>query len=181
MATRIVLTYADYAAIPNNGRRYELHEGELSVTPAPSSRHQEVVVNLVVLLTPHVKSRGLGKVLVSPIDCILSDTTVVQPDLVYVERSRLDAISERGIERPPTLVVEVLSPSTILIDRSVKGQLYARHRVPYYWIVDAEARTVEAFELAGDGYRLAAGLEGRRPAALPPFPGLMLDPSAVWP
>jgi len=181
MATRIVLTYADYAAIPNDGKRYELHEGELSVTPAPSSRHQEVVVNLVVLLTQHVKSRGLGKVLVSPIDCILSDTTVVQPDLVYVEQARLDAISERGIEGPPTLVVEVLSPSTILIDRSVKGQLYARHRVPYYWIADAEARTVEAFELAGDGYRPAGGLEGRRSAALPPFPGLTLDPSAIWP
>ncbi len=181
MATRIVLTYADYAAIPNNGRRYELHEGELSVTPAPGTRHQRVVGELFILLSQHVRARGMGQVFVSPIDCILSDTTVVQPDLVYVEQSRLDAISERGIEGPPTLVVEVLSPSTILIDRSVKGQLYARHRVPYYWIVDAEARTVEAFELAGAGYRPAGGLEGKRSAALPPLPDLTLDPSAVWP
>jgi Uma2 family endonuclease len=181
MATRVVLTYADYVAIPNNGRRYELHEGELSVTPSPSPAHQRVVLNFAVVLERYVRERGLGEVFVAPIDCILSETVVVQPDIVYLERARLAAISQRGIEGPPTLVIEVLSPSTLQIDRSVKGQLYARHRVPYYWIVDAEARTVEAFELAGDGYQPAGGLEGQRSAALPPLPGLTLDPSAVWP
>jgi Uma2 family endonuclease len=181
MATRIVLTYADYAAIPNDGKRYELHEGELSVTPAPSPQRQQVIGNLYLRLRLHVDAEGLGQVLLSPIDCIISDTTVVQPDIVYLEASRLTVISRRGVEGPPTLVVEVLSPSTLQIDRSVKGQLYAKHGVPYYWIVDAEARTVEAFELGGQGYRPAGVLQGQRPAALPPFPGLTLDPSAVWP
>ncbi len=181
MATRISLTYADYAAIPNDGKRYELHEGELSVTPAPGTRHQTVVLNLVVLLTQHVKHVQLGQVFVSPIDCILSETTVVQPDVVFVERSRATAISERGIEGPPTLVIEVLSPSTIQIDRGVKGQLYAKHRVPYYWIVDPERRTIEAFALSGEGYQPAGRLEGERAAGLPPFPDLQLDPAAVWP
>jgi Uma2 family endonuclease len=181
MATRIVLTYADYAAIPNDGKRYELHEGDLSVTPAPGTRHQRVVVNLVFVLTQHVRDRHSGEVFVSPVDCILSETTVVQPDVVYVESARHAIVSERAIEGAPTLAVEVLSPSTVQIDRLVKGQLYARHRVPYYWIVDAEPRTIQAFELSGGAYRLIGTLEERRPVALPPFPDLLLDPAAIWP
>jgi len=175
MATRVVLTYADYAAIPNDGRRYELHEGELSVTPSPSPTHQRVVLNLAAMLREHVNSRGLGEVFVSPIDCILSQTTVVQPDVVYLDRPRLAAVSSRGIEGPPTLVVEVLSPSTVQIDRAVKLQLYARHGVVHYWIVDPDSRRIEAHTLATGGYQPAT------PGALPPFADLTLDPATLWP
>jgi Uma2 family endonuclease len=181
MATRIVLTYADYAAIPNDGKRYELHEGDLSVTPAPGTGHQTIVLNVAMLLSQHVRIRQLGRVFVSPVDCILSETTVVQPDILFVARDRLTLVSERGIEGPPTLVVEVLSPSTVQIDRTVKAQLYAKHGVSYYWIADVEPRTVQAFELSGDAYRPAGTLEGGRPVALPPFPDLLLDPAAIWP
>jgi Uma2 family endonuclease len=181
MATRIVLTYADYAAIPNDGKRYEVHEGDLSVTPAPGTGHQTVVLNAAILLNHHVRTRQLGRVFVSPVDCILSETSVVQPDIVFVGQDRLTLVTERGIEGSPTLVVEVLSRSTIRIDRVIKAQLYARHGVPYYWIADVESRTVQAFELSGDAYRPAGTLEGGRPAALPPFPDLSLDPAAIWP
>lgn len=181
MATRIVLTYADYAAIPNDGKRYELHEGDLSATPAPGTRHQTVVLNLVLVLTQHVRARHLGEMFVSPVDCILSETSVVQPDVVFVESAKSAIVSERGIEGPPTLVVEVLSPSTIQIDRLVKGQLYARHGVPYYWIADAVSRTVQALELGDGAYRPVGTLEEGRRVALPPFPDLLLDPAAIWP
>jgi Uma2 family endonuclease len=181
MATRIVLTYADYAAIPNDGKRYELYEGDLSVTPAPGTTHQTVVFHLAMLLSQHVTNRRLGKVFISPIDCILSDTTVVQPDVVHVDSSRLAIVSERAIEGAPTLVIEVLSPSTVQIDRLVKGQLYAKHGVPYYWIADAVSRTVQAFDLSGAAYRPVGTLEEGRPVALPPFPDLILDPAAIWP
>jgi Uma2 family endonuclease len=181
MTTRVNLTYADYAAIPADGRRYEVHEGEVSVTPAPSPTHQEVLGSLFALLRQHVKSRGLGKVFPSPIDCMLSDTTVVQPDIVYVTSASLPAISRRGIEGPPTLVVEVLSPSTVQIDRGVKFQLYGRHGVPHYWIVDPEARTIEAYRLAEGAYELSARLEGTQPVGLVPFPDLVLDPTSLWP
>ena len=181
MATRVILTYKDYEALPANGRRYEVHEGELSLTPAPSPKHQEVSGNLFVLLHHHVKTRGLGKVFDAPIDCILSDITIVQPDIVYLERGRLTAISSRGIEGAPTLVVEILSPSTIQIDRSVKFQLYVRHGVPYYWIVDPDGHTIEAYILAGGAYQFAARLEGAEPASLPPFSDLALVPASLWP
>jgi Uma2 family endonuclease len=181
MALRTLLTYADYAAIPNDGKRHELHEGELSVTPAPSPKHQDILLNLTVAVRDHVLRRGLGKVFVSPIDVILNDGSVLQPDLVYLEASRLTLVSDRGIEGAPSLVVEVLSPTTRQIDRTVKGQLYARYGVPHYWIVDPDARTIQAFALEGAGYRPAATLGGDLPGALPPFLDLRLDPAAVWP
>ncbi|HET7339992.1 MAG TPA: Uma2 family endonuclease [Methylomirabilota bacterium] len=82
MATeRVVLTYEDYAALPNDGRRYEVHDGELSVTPSPGTLHQHLVGHLVRLLADHVESRRLGVVCVSPLDVILAGTTIVQPDM----------------------------------------------------------------------------------------------------
>ena len=180
MGLRTVLTYEDYAALPADGRRYEIHDGELSVTPAPGTRHQEVSANLFDLLRRHVKDRGLGKLFYAPTDCILAETTIVQPDLVFVETGRLPLISERGIEGSPSLVVEVLSPSTTHLDRGSKAQLYARHRVPAYWIVDPAGRTLDAYALDLGAYRLAGRLEGPEVRALPPFPDLTLDPAAVW-
>ncbi|MEK7363605.1 MAG: Uma2 family endonuclease, partial [candidate division NC10 bacterium] len=178
---RVILTYKDYEALPADGRRYELHDGELSVTPAPSPRHQEISGNLNEILRGHVKTRGLGKVFYSPIDCILSDITVVQPDLVYLDPSRLALLSNRGIEGPPTLVVEILSPSTTEIDRSTKRQVYARHGVPYYWIVDPEARVVEAYVLSEGVYQLSARVAGSEPVSLPPFSALAFVLASLWP
>jgi Uma2 family endonuclease len=76
MTTRVRLTYEDYAALPDAGRRYELHEGELSVTPAPGTNHQATLRNLVVILDGHVAARGLGEVFPAPMDCILENSTV---------------------------------------------------------------------------------------------------------
>jgi Uma2 family endonuclease len=178
---RVILTYKDYEALPADGRRYELHDGELSVTPAPSPQHQRISGNLNEVLRQHVKARNLGEVLYAPIDCILGETTVVQPDLVYLDTARLSAVSARGIECPPTLVVEILSPATTVVDRSTKLQLYARYGVPYYWIVDPEARTIEAYTLAAGGYQLAARASGRAPVSLLPFADLALVPDSLWP
>ncbi len=178
--SRVILTYRDYEALPADGRRYELHEGELAVTPAPSPQHQRISGNLNEVLRQHVKSRRLGEVLYAPIDCILSETTVIQPDLVYLDASRLPAVSARGIEGPPTLVVEILSPTTTLVDRSTKRQLYARYGVPFYWIVDPEGRAVEAYTLSDQGYELAVRATGAGPVSPPPFSDLALVPDALW-
>ncbi|HYE92840.1 MAG TPA: Uma2 family endonuclease [Terriglobales bacterium] len=167
-------------ALPDDGKRYELHDGELSVTPAPGLRHQDVLINLTLILVPHVRAAGNGKCLIAPFDCIMSDITVVQPDLLYVEPERLRAISERGVEGAPTLAIEILSPSTRQIDQRRKLALYARHGVTWYWIVDPIARTIEVRRLDGDAYRLVATLQGETARALPPFDDLPLDPAAVW-
>jgi len=180
MATRAGLTYRDYAALPDDGRRYELHQGELSVTAAPGTRHQGTVIALASRLYDHVTSRGLGKVFVAPTDCILSDQTVVQPDILFVAADRLAIVSERAIEGAPTLVVEVQSPSTARLDRERKLMLYAEHGIPFYWIVDPTSRTIEAFQLGGVNYT-AAGRVAATAAALPPLSDLEIDLAALWP
>lgn len=178
---RVVLTYKEYEALPADGRRYEIHEGELSVTPAPSPQHQMISRNLFLVLYSHVKAKGIGEVLYAPLDVILSDISIVQPDIVYLDPTRLGAISQRGVEGPPTLVVEIVSPSTTLIDRSTKHQLYARHGVPFFWLVDPEGRTVEAFVLGPQGYSLALRASGTAPVSPPPFHDLALVPGSLWP
>ena len=179
-AGRTVLTYRDYAALPDDGRRYEIHEGELSVTAAPRTKHQEVSIKLASALHVHVTARGLGKVFAAPIAVILSDISVVEPDIVYVATDRLGLISERGIEGPPTLVVEILSPTTALIDRTRKMQLYARHGVPWYWLVDPDSRTVEIYRLIEGSYALTARVGGGEPLSAEPFPDLVIRPASLW-
>jgi Uma2 family endonuclease len=178
---QVVLNYRDYEALPNDGRRYEIHAGELSVTPAPGPLHQETLGNLYVSLRDHVVRRGLGKIFLAPLDVILADVSIVQPDLIFIARDRASLLTSRGIEGAPTLVVEILSASTIQIDRHAKLQLYARHGVPCYWIVDPPRRLVEAYELVEERYRLAARGAGDEVLSAPPFPDLVLPLSSVWP
>lgn len=178
--SRVKLTYDDYCLLPDDGRRYELHDGELSVCPAPGSPHQIVSGNLYDLLRHHVRSRGLGLVVYSPLDCILSETTVLQPDLLFVDTARLALVTRRGMEGPPNLVVEIVSPSTTSIDRRKKRRLYARYGVPNYWIVDPDARTFEGFVLAGTTYRLQAKGQDDETIRLPPFPDLAVNLATLW-
>jgi Uma2 family endonuclease len=180
-ATRVILTYRDYAALPQDGKRYELHEGELSMTPAPGSRHQQVSANLFMILRQHVQAKALGEVLYAPLDCILSDVTIVQPDIVYLAPEKRGLISARGIEGPPTLVIAILSPSTAQIDRATKMQLYARYKVPYYWIVETDPVAIEVFGLSGEGYSLLARAAANDSVPFPPFVDLIVVPNNLAP
>lgn len=181
MTSRIVLTYEDYAALPHDGKRYELHEGELSLMGAPSVRHQLVIGNLYSILRAYVLASRRGQVMLSPLDCIMSDITVLQPDLLYVDETRRRLLSERALEGAPTLAIEVLSPWSRHIDRHRKMLLYAKHGVEWYWIVDGDALTIDAYARERDAYRLDTRLEGTAPRALPPFLDLPLDPASIWP
>src|ERR1700675_3613122 len=169
LSSRTLLTYEDFAALPNDGKRYELHEGELSVTPAPGTPHQRILGNLFLILAPHVRAAGRGELMLSPFDCIMTKITVVEPDLVYVDEHRQGLLSERALEGAPTLAVEIISPYTGRIDRQNKMKLYADHDVEWYWIVDPKPRTIEAYHLEAGSYRLDARLEGSAPRALSPF------------
>ena len=175
----VVLTYKHYAALPNDGRRYEIHEGDLSITLTPGTRHQLISGNLLFALHAHVQARGLGQVFL-PLDVILSDITIVQPDIVFVAIDRMARISARGIEGAPTLVVEILLPRTRQIDRYVKTRLYARHGIPYYWMVDRDAHGVECYTLDDGTYALSAWLTGDQTLNAAPFPDLGLPLPSLW-
>ncbi len=134
----VPLTYREYCFFPDDGQRHEIVEGEHYVTPVPTTTHQRVSGNLFVALHSQLRERGIAEVFSAPTDVILSDTTVVQPDLVVVRMSRSGAISERGIEGPPDLVIEILSPNTSGRDEFLKKAAYAKAGVPEYWLVDPD-------------------------------------------
>ena len=185
MTVRVALTYQDYVALPHDGKRYEIHDGELCEMAAPTLLHQILLFNLAKALDAHVSARGLGLVMVAALDVILSDrpteTTILQPDVVYLDNQRMEAAHMRGIEGPPTLVIEIFSPSTAVIDRTRKRDLYARYGVPYLWFVDPDTREIEAHGLDAGTYRLARRVSGAEPVDLPPFTDLNLVPSSLWP
>jgi len=177
---RVVLTYADYVTMPDDGRRYEILDGELAVTPSPGRRHQTIVGEIFSLLNGHVKAYSLGQVFVSPFDVILDDTSIVQPDIVYVATSRLGIVAERGVEGAPSLVIEVISPSTRQRDRNAKLQLYARHGVPHVWIIDPDARSADAYVLRSGGYVMETRAAGEESLRAEPFLDFAIPMAPLW-
>jgi Uma2 family endonuclease len=179
-AGRIVLTYEDYCALPDDGKRYEIIEGELYATPSPSRAHQEFVANLLVVLKPFVDAGGIGVVYIAPFDVILEETSVVVPDLLFVARDRLGIVTDRGVRGAPDLIVEILSPGTARRDRVEKAKLYARHGVSHYWLADPEARILEVYELVDGQYRRSASLADDDRFSPSLFPGLTIALSSLW-
>jgi len=146
-------TYADYAALPDDGNRYEIIAGVLYMTPAPGTGHQSISARVVTFLVTHVEFAGLGRVFAAPVDVELAPDTVVQPDIVVVLSANLHRITPSRIIGAPDLVVEILSPGTAGYDRREKQDAYARSGVGEYWIVDPGAQTVELLTLDQGGYR----------------------------
>lgn len=173
-----MLDYSDYAAIPDDGKRYEVLEGSLYVTPAPSSAHQHASKRLFLQLQEYFEGRSLGEVFFAPIDVILSAHDIVQPDLVVVARA--EQVSKRGIEGSPVLAVEILSPSTREHDRTRKSGRYANLGIAHYWIVDPEARSLECRRLERGGYVVTAHAEGSATLSVPDWPGLTLRLAELW-
>ena len=131
----VKLTYEDYKNTPED-ERYELLDGELVMSEAPRIVHQSVDMELGTLMNLFVKENDLGRVFSAPTDVVLSDTIVVQPDLLFVSKQRAHIITEQNIQGAPDLVVEILSPSTANRDWTIKRGFYARYGVKELWIVD---------------------------------------------
>jgi Uma2 family endonuclease len=150
--TRPFSTVRDYMALPTE-HGVELIEGDLVMSPSPDASHQRLVRKLVVALDGYLKRKPIGEVFPSPMDVILSLHTVLQPDLVVVLRGRASVVKDR-IRGAPDLAIEILSAATSERDRLLKRELYARHGVREYWIVDPDARTIEVY--SGRGRRFGA-------------------------
>ena len=136
MPVDIRLTYEDFCCLPNDGKRYEIIDGELFVTPSPFRPHQRAVTRLTSYLSVFVREKDIGEVFVAPFDVVFSRFDVVEPDLLYVSKGRLSVLTEKNVQGAPDLVVEVLSPSTAETDRTIKLKLYARYGVQEHWIID---------------------------------------------
>lgn len=142
-------TYEDLLQLPDEGTgtRNEIIGGERFMTPSPFEPHQRASGNLYFLLRQFVEPRELGEVYHAALDVILSDDTVLIPDLVFVSKARVNIIEERGVVAAPDLVVEILSKGTKRRDLGVKLDTYGAHGVREYWVVDPERQRIEVFTL----------------------------------
>ena len=145
------LTYEDYL-MTSDDERYELLHGELIILPAPSIAHQHVAMKLATRLDTFVEDKNLGVVYFAPTDVVLSETHVVQPDLMFISSDRAGIVTSANIQGAPDLIVEIRSESTTERDETRKRNLYAEFRVSEYWLVDPETRTITVLFLGKDDY-----------------------------
>lgn len=142
------LTRHDLDSMPDDGHRYELLDGVLLVSPAPRIIHQQVLGKLFRLLHESAVD-GKLEVLFAPVDVLLSEDTVIQPDLIVAPR---DDFTDRDLPGPPLLAVEVLSPSTRGIDLMLKKERLQRAGCPHYWVVDPDEPSITAWSLVDGAY-----------------------------
>lgn len=170
LATGPTATWADYPALSTQ-QRIEILNGTVYAMTAPSLAHQFLCTRLCELLPAYFREKGC-QVFTSPVDVKLSETDVVQPDLVVVcDRSQLQG---SHIEGPPALVVEVLSLSSRARDRVRKLRLYAETGVREYWLIEPSDQVVEVLLLDGNSYRIVGPFSATDTLTSPSFEDLVL-------
>jgi Uma2 family endonuclease len=172
-------TYRDYVRLPDD-RRFEVIEGKLFLTPAPRTSHQRICGELFAALREHVRHNDLGEVLIAPCDVVLSETNVVQPDVLFVRKGRLSIIGEKYVSAAPDLLVEVLSPGTKIRDRRLKFTLYARFGVRELWAADGDTCSIEVYENADRRFRLVKRYSAGQILRSKVLPRLRLSLSSVF-
>ena len=145
------LMVADLEAIPEDMVIRNLIDGELFVTPTPTTRHQRVVIEIIWALREHAGTHG-GQVLTAPCGVYLSDRNVPEPDVLFLLDDHLDRIGTQYIQGAPDLVVEVSSPSTRRLDLVRKRELYERFGVPEYWFADLDQECIQVYVLQDGRY-----------------------------
>ncbi|MCH8309384.1 MAG: Uma2 family endonuclease [Chloroflexi bacterium] len=172
----IKLTVRDYMSIPDgDDRRFELIDGELILAPSPVPQHQMISRNLFRMLDDFVASQNLGELLYAPMDVVLSEHDVFQPDILFVSRNRLHIIGDRNIQGAPDLVIEILSPSTETRDRGVKLNQYLRYGVREYWIIDPQERTLEVLRAGNTEFETVRVYPEGATATSPVLEGIQVE------
>ena len=171
-------TADDLATMPDDGRRYEIIGGELIVSPSPTTRHQRVSFRLSRLLDDYLERTAAGEAFAAPLDVLLGNHDILQPDIVVVLKENAHRITESGVNGPPDLVVEIVSPSTVRTDRIRKSATYATFGVPEYWIVDPESESIVVQTLVDGQFQPIGGDDGLVRSAH--ISGLVIDPSSIF-
>ena len=182
LQTTTRLTYDDYVKLPDDGKRYEIIDGELYVNPAPVLRHQWIVLNIASALHGYFRTSGGGKAFVAPTDVVFSDDNIVQPDVIAIKTERAGLLGEKNVQGAPNLAVEVLSDGTRRIDEGRKRELYARFGVDEYWIVDPELELVKIYRRTATAFERVAevGTDDGGAITTPLLPGFSLDVGDVF-
>jgi len=165
-------TYADYAALPDDGWRYEIIRGVLYRMPSPTTIHQRAVKRFVRLLGPFVEDTGLGEVFVAPLDVELARDDTVQPDVFVILKGNPARVTDSHVFGAPDLVIEVKSPGTAGYDRREKQDSYARAGVREYWVADGGEQTIELLRLTNGVYVPVGVFQGASTLPSVVLPGL---------
>ena len=145
-AADVRLTYDDFLLFPDDGKRHELIDGVHYVTPSPRLRHQDLVGRLHGEIFLYLREHpAAGRLFIAPLDVVLSNYDVVEPDLLFIAGDQADIMTEKNIQGAPALVVEVMSKSTRKRDSQIKRRLFEQVGVREYWLVDPELDTVQVF------------------------------------
>ena len=149
----VKLTYDDFVLFPDDGLRHELIDGEHYVTPSPNTRHQQVLLNLTMLIEQRLRDERTGRMFFAPFDVVFSRFDVVEPDLLYMSNARAAQIlTAANVQGVPELVVEIGSPGTRRRDETIKRTLYERAGVSEYWVVDPELDIVRVYRRDGERF-----------------------------
>lgn len=174
MSTELRWTSADLELLPDDGKRYEIIDGELHMSKQPHWHHQQVCTRLVMVLGAWSEQTGLGVVNLAP-GIIFDDDDDVAPDVVWISKTQLAAaLAEDGkLHAAPELVIEVLSPGlkNEQRDREAKVKLYSRRGVREYWIVDWRSHRIEVYRRAPVALYLEATLLAEDTIVSPLLPG----------
>jgi Uma2 family endonuclease len=159
--------------------RLELVDGEVKSKSPNDFVHSHVDRALTCVLLQYIDASALGA-LFGDVDTIFGEHDVRRPDLIYFAKDRLHLVGRKAMEGPPDLCVEIVSPSSVAVDRKQKFKQYEKGKVAHYWIVDPEAETIEGYKLTGGKYRAAGHGKKDDVVRLPPFPGLDIPLAELW-
>ncbi|GAB5536655.1 MAG: Uma2 family endonuclease [Rubricoccaceae bacterium] len=176
--TSYAAAFEDFMALPE-GTRAEYIDGTVYMSPAPKPRHQDVVQNLYRALFAYATQHG-GYAAVAPFDVFIEEDRAVQPDVFYLDAERRDRISDRGIEGAPTLIAEVLSPSTAQHDLIRKLRVYEEADVSEYWVLDPEDQAIQVWTRTDEGLELVARLYETGAVASVALEGFEIETSEVF-
>jgi Uma2 family endonuclease len=173
------LTVEDYRLLPETGPRYQLIEGDLFMAPAPNRFHQNIALNIAVILYKYLEKHPAGSVFTAPFDVYLDEINAVQPDVVFVAKGN-DILTAQGADGAPDFVVEVLSPKTAHLDKKSKRRIYARSGVKELWIIDPDTETIYVYLLQKDAEKPAKVCGARNTFTSSTFPGLKFKGAVVF-
>ena len=148
------LTYDDFVLFPDDGKRHELIDGEHYVTPSPNMQHQQISMNLVLLIGNWLEQHPRGRLFHAPFDVVFSKYDVVEPDLLYVSNERSHVLTAPNVQGAPDLVTEIGSPGTRKRDETIKRNLYGRSGVSEYWFVDPDIDLIRVYRRSSEAFDL---------------------------
>ncbi len=177
---KIIFTYEDYCQTPDDGKRYEIIDGELYASDVPPVAHQLVVGNLLMVLSIYLKHCEIGKVIMGPLEVFFSATNIAQPDVIFISNDNSKIIKPTKIKGAPDLVLEVFSPGTEKRDCTIKAKMYAKFGVREYWLAKEKTATVEIRRLQKGKLVPVACLEKSDVLTSPLFPGLEIPLAEIF-